>query len=70
MNKTQYIRLREQIGLSNYALAPALGMSLRQCQRYEAGEVPIPEVVARLIEMYAAFGIPTDEEREKIVKGK
>jgi predicted transcriptional regulator len=56
MTPTQYIRLRKQLGLSNYALAPILGVSLRQAQRYEAGEAPIPKAIANLLQMYAKFG--------------
>jgi transcriptional regulator with XRE-family HTH domain len=56
MTPTQYIRLRKQLGLSNYALAPALGVSLRQAQRYESGGAPIPETVAKLLKLYAKYG--------------
>jgi hypothetical protein len=55
MTPTQYIRLRKQLGLSNYALAPALGYSLRQCQRFEAGETPIPKPAAKLLTIYAKY---------------
>jgi len=59
MTPTQYIRLRKQLGLSNYALAPILGVSLRQAQRYESGQTTIPDPVARLLTMYGKHGIPT-----------
>jgi DNA-binding transcriptional regulator YiaG len=59
MTPTQYIKLRKQLGLSNYALAPILGVSLRQAQRYEAGEAPIPLPVAKLLTIIERYKIPT-----------
>ncbi len=58
MNADEYKAAREQLGLSNYALAPKLGINLRSAQRYEQGERRIPENIARLLQMYVKHGIP------------
>ena len=58
MNAAEYKAAREKLGLSNYALAPKLGVHLRTAQRYESGEIPISETVARLLQMYVKHGIP------------
>lgn len=51
MTSKEYKAAREKLGLSNYALAPVLGVSLRQAQRYEAGQSPIPLPVAKLLRL-------------------
>lgn len=58
MTAEQYKAAREQLGLSNYALAPKLAVHLRTAQRYEAGDIPIPDTIARLLHMYLKHGIP------------
>ena len=60
MTATEYKTAREQIGLSNYALAPKLGLHRRTAQRYESEEMPIPEPVARLLRMFVRYGIPKE----------
>jgi len=60
MTKDEYKRLRKRTGLSNYAIAPKIGVSLRAAQRYESGEQDIPETVAKLLRMFVKFGIPDE----------
>lgn len=40
--------------------AALLGVKVRQCQRYAAGEQPIPGPVALLVAMYLRHGLPPD----------
>jgi DNA-binding transcriptional regulator YiaG len=56
MNPAEYKLLRKKLGLSNYALAPVLGISLASAQRYEQGKWPIPEPVAKLLIMLGRDG--------------
>lgn len=58
MTATEYKAARQEIGLSNYALAPKLGVHMRTAQRYESGEIPVSETVARLLLMYVRYGVP------------
>jgi DNA-binding transcriptional regulator YiaG len=58
MTSDEYKAAREKLEMSNYALASELGVHLRTAQRYEAGEIPISETVARLLRMYVKYGIP------------
>jgi DNA-binding transcriptional regulator YiaG len=58
MDAAEYVQLREKLGLSNYALAPILGISVRQAQRYESGETAIDLTVALLLRCYVKHGLP------------
>lgn len=58
-NHETYRKAREAIGVSNYALAPILGVSLRQAQRWESGEAPVPEPIAKLMWFLQRDGIPS-----------
>jgi ribosome-binding protein aMBF1 (putative translation factor) len=58
MDASEYKAAREQLGLYNVELARKLAVNLRTAQRYESGELPIKETVARLIQMYLKHGIP------------
>ena len=58
MTKTQYRKALEELKLTPYSAAPALGISLRQSHRYASGEQPIKETVARLLEAYLRHGLP------------
>jgi transcriptional regulator with XRE-family HTH domain len=60
MTAAQYKRIRERLKLSNYALRRVIGVSLRQAQRYEAGEQAISPTVARLMLMFERYGVPKD----------
>lgn len=58
MTAEQYQAARKKLKLSNYALAPKLGISRRQARRYESGETPIDATVALLIRCYLEHGLP------------
>lgn len=58
LSPKEYRAIRERFGFSNYAWRRMIGVSLRQAQRYEAGETEIPETVARLMRLLDAHGIP------------
>lgn len=49
MTGDEFKRALKRVGLSVYASAPFLGMSLRQCQRIAAGEYEAPLAVAKLL---------------------
>lgn len=49
MTRTQFNAALSKLGLSVYASAPVLGISLRQAQRYSSGEATIPETIAKLL---------------------
>lgn len=58
MTPDEYKAAREELGLYNVELARKLGVHMRTAQRYESGEIPISETVARLLQMYVRHGIP------------
>jgi hypothetical protein len=49
----QYLRALKKLGLTHAskATAAALGVTVRQCQRYADGD-PIPETIALLLDCY------------------
>lgn len=51
MNTAQYLETLDQLGLKpqSRAAAAALGVSVRQCQRYAHGEA-IPQTIALLLQ--------------------
>jgi hypothetical protein len=55
MNTKQFNEALQELNLSVYAAAPILGISLRQAQRYSAGEhvvsTPVANQLALLIQM-------------------
>lgn len=56
MTPKQFNAAVAKLGLSVYASAPALGISLRQAQRYSSGESPIPQTVAKLLRALVQLG--------------
>lgn len=60
MTTEQYLRALKKLGLSvaGKPTSEALGVSVRQCQKYAAGDVAIPETVAKLLRMYLDHGLP------------
>lgn len=56
MKPDEYKHLIGVLGLSVYASADVLGVSLRTAQRYAAGEKPIPPPVAKLLRALVALG--------------
>jgi hypothetical protein len=51
MTARQYRRAVEELGISVYRSAQVLGVSLRQAQRFAAGETPVPRPVAKLLRL-------------------
>ena len=73
MTPAEYKTLRTKLGLSNYALAPILGVSLASAQRYEKGSWPVPEPVAKLLIMLGRAGragIPFEWETRNVASSK
>lgn len=59
MNSEQYRAILKNLGLSVYASGRIIGISLRQSQRYAAGDaIPVP--IARLLIMLDRHGIPAE----------
>lgn len=57
MTARQFDLALAKLGLSVYASAPKLGISLRQAQRYSSGETtPVPAPIAKLLRAYIALG--------------
>jgi hypothetical protein len=56
MTPKQFDAAVAKLGLSVYASAPALGISLRQAQRYSSGESPVPITVAKLLRAMILLG--------------
>jgi len=47
-----------KLGLSPYAAAAVLGVSIRQSHRYASGEQQVAPPVALLLRMYLVYGLP------------
>ena len=47
-----------RLGLTPYAAATVIGVSLRQSHRYANGEQAVPKVVANLLAAYLSHGMP------------
>lgn len=60
MTTKQYLAALKKLRLtpSGKATGAALGLTVRQCQRYAAGDQAIPPTVALLLRMYLRHGIP------------
>ncbi|BEV44402.1 hypothetical protein [Afipia carboxidovorans] len=56
MTPKQFDAAVAKLGLSVYASAPALGISLRQAQRYSSGEADVPETIAKLLRAMILLG--------------
>lgn len=59
MTTKQYLSALKQLGLTraSKATAAALGVTVRQCQRYADGDQDVPETVALLLRMYLRHGL-------------
>jgi hypothetical protein len=59
MTTKQYLAALKKLELTpaGKATASALGLSLRQCQRIAAGDVPVPGPVEKLLTLYLKHGI-------------
>lgn len=60
MTAETYKATLKMLGLSVYASGGVLGISLRQSQRYAAGEASVPLTIARLLVMFLRHGIPPE----------
>jgi len=81
MKRTEFVRALQELDLAHASnrTAAALGVGRRQIQRYAEGEQPVPEPVARLLDMYLEHGLPkkyrmkefwgdvTDQQKGKIL---
>ena len=54
MDKATFKRKRERLRLTQEELAKKLGKSRPSIARYEAGDIPIPESVAKLLRFVEA----------------
>jgi hypothetical protein len=59
MTRKQYLAALHKLGLTPASMetADALGLTVRACQFYAAGQRPIPQPVALLLGMYLRHGI-------------
>lgn len=60
MTQKQYLAALKKLDLTiaSKRTAHVLGLSVRQCQRFAAGETAIPPTVERLLAMYLQHGLP------------
>jgi len=58
MTGEQFTAHRKNMGLSQTKMGQRLGLSLRQIQRYEKTETPIPKTVAILIDVMDTRRLP------------
>jgi transcriptional regulator with XRE-family HTH domain len=58
MTPEQFTAHRKNMGLSQTKMGQRLGLSLRQIQRYEKTETPIPKTVAILIDVMDTRRLP------------
>lgn len=65
MTPKQFHDALKKLGLTTASqrTALALGVSVRRCQGYAAGET-VPDPVARLLAMYMTHGLPPDVRDE------
>ena len=54
MDKDTFRRKRERLGLTQTELGKRLGKSRPSIARYEAGDVPIPESIEKLLKFIEA----------------
>ena len=57
MTKEQLKQARQSLGLTQAAMAKAMGIGTRKWERWEGGHSPISPEGARLIEMLLKFGV-------------
>lgn len=56
MNKQQIKQARHQLGLTQAAMAKAMGIGTRKWERWEGGHSPISPEGARLVEVLLKYG--------------
>ena len=57
MTPSQLKQARQQLGLTQAAMAKAMGIGTRKLERWEGGHSPISPEGARLVEMILKHGI-------------
>ena len=57
MTTSQLKQARHQLGLTQAAMAKAMGIGTRKWERWEGGHSPISPEGARLVEMLLKFGV-------------
>lgn len=57
MNAKEYKQACRKLGISIYASAKVLGISLSSAQRYAGGQWPVPETVAKLLRALVKLGL-------------
>ena len=57
MTNLQLKQARHQLGLTQAAMAKAMGIGARKWERWEGGHSPISPEGARLVEMILKYGI-------------
>ena len=61
MTKEQLKQARHQLGLTQAAMAKAMGIGTRKLERWEGGHSPISPEGARLVEMLLKHGVVDSE---------
>jgi hypothetical protein len=61
MTKKEYRAALKKLGFSQVGIAPFLGLSRRQAQRYATGERPVPEAVAKLLRLMIRFNLQPED---------
>lgn len=57
MTQIQLKQARHQLGLTQAAMAKAMGIGTRKWERWEGGHSPISPEGARLVEMLLKYGV-------------
>ena len=57
MTPTQLKQARQQLGLTQAAMAKAMGIGTRKWERWEGGHSPISPEGVMLVEMILKFGV-------------
>ena len=57
MTAQQLKQARQQLGLTQAAMAKAMGIGTRKWERWEGGHSPISPEGARLVEMLLKYGV-------------
>ena len=68
MTPDQFKTKRAALGLTQIALAGALGLTRRQIIRYETGEQPISKTISILIEILTTRKIPKTNSKRSVEK--
>jgi hypothetical protein len=62
MSTRQFLGALDELGLTTASqrTARAIGVSVRRCQRYAAGDASVPNPIARILALYLTHGLPPD----------